>query len=75
MNEDAILEMGSLAPASPTPSCLNHPSPDLMGQRRISLLRPFQIPDTKNPYWLLFYVYLSPFELLYQSTTDRVSYK
>lgn len=51
------------------------PAQTLRGREESSLLHPFQIPDTQNPYWLLFYVCLSPFELLYQSTTDRVSYK
>ena len=38
-----------------------------------SLLCPFQIPDTQNPCRLLFNAYLSPFEMLYQNTTDWVS--
>ena len=45
-------------------------------KHKLSPLCPFQIPDTQNPYWLLLYAYLSPFELLYQNTTETwVSYK
>ena len=63
MNEEAILEMDSLAPVVLTLSCLSHPGPDIVEHRRTILAVPFQIPDTLNP-WLLFYAYPSPFELL-----------
>lgn len=41
MNEETILEVDSLAPGLPTPSCLSHLNPDIAGQRRNTLAVPF----------------------------------